>query len=63
MRRKIICFVLSTMLILTFIPQISFAVEGEDAAVDEAVQAEEQAADPVEAPDAEPAETVEEQTE
>ena len=32
MRRKIICFALSAMLILTFIPQITFAAE--DDAID-----------------------------
>ena len=35
MRKKIICFALSAMLILTLIPQISFAVEEEIGASDD----------------------------
>ena len=47
MRRKIICFALSAMLVLTFIPQISFAVEDAvDMMEDEAITTEEQADEP-----------------
>ena len=57
MRRRIICFVLSFTLILTFIPQITFAVEDAvDMIEDEAATTEEQ----VEAPAEEPAEAMEE---
>ena len=62
MRRKFICFALSVMLILTFIPQISFAAEeASDVTVDEAVTTEEQVSEPSEQPLEEPvAESVEE---
>ena len=50
MRRKVICFALSAMLILTFIPQITFAVEDAiDLAESEEVTTEEPAAEPSEA--------------
>ena len=44
MRRKVICFILSAMLVLTFIPQISFANEEDmDPAASEEITAEEPA--------------------
>lgn len=49
MRKKLICFALSVMLVLTFIPQISFAAEeAADVTADEAVTTEEPAAEPSE---------------
>ena len=49
MRRKVICFALSAMLVLTFIPQITFAVEDAvDMIEDEAVTTEEPAVEQTE---------------
>ncbi|MCR5035480.1 MAG: peptidoglycan-binding protein [Clostridia bacterium] len=49
MRKKLICFALSAMLVLTLIPQISFAAEeAADVTVDETVATEEPVAEPSE---------------
>ena len=49
MRNKLISFALSAMLVLTFIPQISFALEEETESPDsENVTIEEQATEPIE---------------
>ena len=65
MRKKLICFALSAMLVLTLIPQISFAVEEETGIAEgEDVTIEEQAAEPTEeAVDVPTEETVEEPAE
>ena len=57
MRKQFLCFVLSAMLIVTFIPQFSFAVEEmTDAAEGEDITTEEQIQEPAEEPAVEPAE-------
>lgn len=64
MRKKLICFALSAMLVLIFIPQITFAVEEEtEAAVSEAGTIEEQVEGPIEEVAEEPEEELTEETE